>query len=350
MDKKKKWLDFRSDTVTKPTPEMYRAMSEAEVGDDVYGDDPTINELEKLACEIIGKEAAMFVPSGVFGNQVSIMTHIKPSDEVIVGTGSHIVQHECGAAAKLSGAFIREAQDDFGYMKPEEIEVKIRKTKDIHYPVTGLIALETAHSNGMVMPPEIMEETWNLAQEYGIPIHLDGARIFNAAAYLGVDVKELTKYTDSLTFCLSKGLCSPIGSLVLGSAEFIEQARYNRKLMGGGLRQAGVLAASGLISLRDMRGRLTDDHENAKHLGDQLRQIRQLDVYEGQLKINMVFASHRGPDDSDMDDLPAFLKERGILVNGHEKGIIRFVTHNDVSREDCDTLVAALLDFFSEKN
>lgn len=347
MEKNNKWLDFRSDTVTKPTPAMYRAMAEAELGDDVYGDDPTINELEKLACEITGKEAAMFVPSGTFGNQVAIMTHIKPSDEVIAGTGSHIIQHECGAAAKLSGAFIREVPDIAGYMKPEEIEAKIRKTEDIHYPVTGLIAIESAHSNGMVMPPEIMKETFELAREYGIPIHLDGARIFNAATYLDVDVKELTRYTDSLSFCLSKGLCAPVGSVVCGSADFIEKARRNRKVMGGGLRQAGVLAACGLVGLREMRGRLSDDHRNAKHLGDQLRQISEFDVFEGALKINMVFASHNGPDDSIMDSLPAFLKDRGILINGHEKGIVRFVTHNDVTRDDCNTLVSALQGFFS---
>ncbi len=347
MDKNRKWLDFRSDTVTRPTPAMYRAMAEAEVGDDVYGDDPTVNELEKVAAEIAGKAAAMFVPSGTFGNQVSIMTHIKPTDEVIAGTGCHIIQHECGAAARLSGAFIREVPDLAGYMKPEEIEAKIRKTRDIHYPVTGLIAIESAHSNGMVMPPEIMKETWELAQEYDIPVHLDGARIFNAAAHLGVDVRELTRYADSLSFCLSKGLCAPVGSLVRGSAESIEKARRNRKIMGGGLRQAGVLAACGLVALREMRGRLVEDHQNAKHLGDQLRQISQLDVFEGALKINMVFVSHNGPDDSIMDGLPAFLKERGILINGHENGIVRFVTHNNVTREDCDTLVQALVDFFA---
>lgn len=347
MEKKRNWLDFRSDTVTKPTPAMYQALADAEVGDDVYGDDPTVNELEELAGKITGKEAAMFVPSGTFGNQVSIMTHIKPSDEVIAGTGSHIIQHECGAAAKLSGAFIREVPDLAGYMKPEEIEAKIRKIKDIHYPHTGLIAIETAHSNGMVMPLDIMKKTYGLAQEFGIPVHLDGARIFNAASYLGVDVKELTRYTDSLSFCLSKGLCAPVGSLVLGTADFIEEARRNRKVMGGGLRQAGVLAAMGLVALREMRGRLSQDHENALHLGVQLSQVPKLDVFEGALNINMVFVSHTGPADSILDGLPKFLKRRGILINGHENGIVRFVTHHDVTRDDCNTLVAALKDYFS---
>lgn len=345
----KKRIDFRSDTVTRPTPAMYKAMAIAPLGDDVYGDDPTTNELERLAAEITGKEAAMFVPSGTFGNQVSIMTHIDPSDEIIVGAGAHIIQHECGAAAKLSGAMVREVDDEMGYMKPEDIRAKIRKPGDIHFPRTGLICIETAHSNGLVAPPEIMGETYRLAQEHHIPVHTDGARIFNAAAYLKLDVKELTQYTDSLTFCLSKGLCSPIGSVVCGTHEFITKARRNRKLMGGGMRQTGVLAACGLVSLNEMRDRLGEDHENATHLGERLRiNIPEFDVYESNIKINMVFASHNGPDDSIMDGLAEFLENKGILTNGHDDGIVRFVTHKDITREDCDLLVAAIKEYFNQ--
>ncbi len=347
----KKWIDFRSDTVTKPTPAMYKAMVIAELGDDVYGDDPTTNELERLAAEITGKEAALFVPTGTFGNQVSIMTHINPSDEVIVGAGAHIIQHECGAPAKLSGAMIREVDDEFGYMKPEDIKAKIRKIGDIHFPRTGLICMETAHSNGLVAPPEIMREIYALAQKHNIPVHTDGARIFNAAAHLKVDVKVLTQYTDSVSFCLSKGLCSPAGSMVCGTKEFIGKARRNRKLMGGGMRQTGILAACGIVSLNEMRDRLVIDHENAQYLGERLKiNVPEFDVFETNIKINMVFASHNGPDDSIMDGLEAFLKERGILTNGHEDGIVRFVTHHDVSRADCDTLVAAVKDYFTSKN
>lgn len=345
----RKWIDFRSDTVTKPTPAMYKAMVSAELGDDVYGDDPTTNELERLAAEIVGKEAAMFVPSGTFGNQVSIMTHINPSDEIIVGAGAHIIQHECGAAAMLSGAMIREVDDEFGYMKPEDIRSKIRK-EDIHYPKTGLICLETAHSNGLVAPPEIMRETYALAQKHGIPVHTDGARIFNAAAYLKVDVKTLTQYTDSVSFCLSKGLCSPAGSMVCGTSEFIDRARRNRKLLGGGMRQTGILAACGIVSLTEMRDRLPEDHENARYLGERLKvSIPEWDIFETNIKINMVFASNNGPDDTIMDGLAAFLRVKGILANEHEDGVIRFVTHHDVTRADCDTLVAAVKDFFTAR-
>ena len=346
-----KYIDFRSDTVTRPTPAMYEAMAKAPLGDDVYGDDPTVNELERLAAEITGKEAALFVPSGTFGNQLAIMTHIRPSDEIIVGTGAHIIQHECGACAKLSGAMVREIDDEFGYMKPEDIKEKIRKVEDVHYPKTGLICMETAHSNGLVAPPEIMKEIWELAGDYGIPVHTDGARIFNAATHLKVDVRDLARYTDSLSFCLSKGLCSPVGSLLCGTEEFIDRARRNRKLMGGGLRQAGILAACGLVSLNEMRHRLQEDHDNAIYLGEQLKSIEAFDVFETNIKINMVFASHNGPDDSRMDGLAEFLREqKGILTNSHENGIVRFVTHNDVTREDCDTLVAALKEYFEGKD
>lgn len=350
MKQTSSYLDFRSDTVTKPTKAMYDAMLKADLGDDVYGDDPTVTELEKLSAEIVGKEAALFVPSGTFGNQLAIMTHVSPSDEVITGTESHIVQHECGSCAKLSGAMVREVSDDLGYMKPEDIKKKIRMIEDIHYPKTGLICMETAHSNGLVAPPEIMRETYALAKKYNIPVHTDGARIFNAATSLDLDVKELTQYTDTLTFCLSKGLCSPIGSLLCGSHDFIEKARRNRKLMGGGLRQAGILAAYGLVSLREMRQRLKEDHDNAKYLGEQLKSIDALHVVESNIKINMVFVSQKGPVDSSMDNLENFLSERGILINGHEEGIVRFVTHHGISRQDCDTLVSALKAYFLSTN
>ena len=350
MKQNESYIDFRSDTVTKPTKAMYDAMLKADLGDDVYGDDPTINELEKLSAEIMGKEAALFIPSGTFGNQLAIMTHVSPSDEIITGTGSHIVQHECGACAKLSGAMVREVPDDLGYMKPEDIKKKIRIIEDIHYPKTGLICMETAHSNGLVAPLEIMRETYALAKKYNIPVHTDGARIFNAATSLDLEVKQLTQYTDTVTFCLSKGLCSPIGSLLCGSRDFIEKARRNRKLMGGGLRQAGVLAACGLVSLNEMRHRLKDDHDNAKYLGEQLKSIESFYVLESNIKINMVFVSHKGPDDRPMDNLESFLKDRGILINGHEEGILRFVTHHGISRKDCDTLVHALKAFFQTTN
>ena len=346
----KKLLDFRSDTVTKPTKNMYKAMMEAQLGDDVYGDDPTINELERLSAEITGKDAAMFVPSGTFGNQVSIMTHIQPGDEVIAGSGAHIFMHECGSAAKLSGAMMREANDDKGYMLPQDIEKKIRKTEDIHYPRTGLICLETAHSNGLVIPLEIMHQIKDLAEKYAIPVHVDGARLFNAASFLQADVKELTKYCDSLTFCLSKGLCAPVGSVVCGSTEFIAKARRNRKSMGGGLRQAGILAAAGIVGLNEMRDRLSEDHENALYLGECLAPLPELEVFQNHIEINMVFVNHVGTDHSIMDELPAYLLKKGILVNPHEEGVMRFVTNYWTDREACAHLADTIKAFFKEEH
>ncbi|MFB0918018.1 MAG: low-specificity L-threonine aldolase [Clostridiaceae bacterium] len=346
---KPKYLDFRSDTVTRPTENMYKAIMEAQLGDDVYGDDPTINELERLSAEITGKEAAMFVPTGTFGNQVSIMTHIKPGDEVITGSGAHIIMHECGSASKLSGAMIREVEDVNGYMRPMDIEKKIRKTEDIHFPKTGLITLENAHSNGLVIPMEILKETKELADKYSIPVHIDGARLFNAASYLKIDVKEIAKYCDSLTFCLSKGLCAPVGSVVCGTKEFIEKARRNRKSMGGGMRQAGILAAAGIVGLNEMRERLSEDYENAVFLGEQLRPLDELEVFESNIQINMVFVSHVGTDDSIMDELPEYLQNKGILVNPHEDGIMRFVTNYWTDREACKYLADSIKAFFAEK-
>lgn len=346
--KEKRTIDLRSDTVTKPTKSMLEAMVNAQVGDDVYKDDPTVNELEKMAAEMFGKEDAMFVPSGHFGNQVCIMTHTSRGNEIIVGEGAHILQHEGGAPALLSGVQTREVADEFGYMKILEIEKRIRKTIDLHYPKTGLICIETAHSNGMVMPIEMMAETKKLAEKYSIPVHLDGARIFNAATYLNVPVKELAKYADSLTFCLSKGLCAPVGSIVLGTKEFIEKARFNRKIMGGGLRQSGYLAACGIVALKEMVGRLKEDHQNAQLLDERLRGIEDLDVYSSRTKINMVFCSHKGLDDSVMDKFEPFLKERGILTNPHENGEVRFVTHYPINKEDIEYVSLCINEFFKK--
>lgn len=340
-------IDLRSDTVTKPTKAMLDAMYRAEVGDDVYGDDPTVKTLEEKAAAIFGKEAGLFVPSGHFSNQVSIMTHTKRGNEIIVGEGSHILQHEGAAPAILSGVQIREVKDDFGYMKPLDIEKKIRKTIDLHYPKTGLICMETAHSNGMVMPLEMMKETKLLAEKYNIPVHLDGARVFNAATHLGVDVKEIGKYADSISVCLSKGLCAPVGSVLLGTKDFIERANFNRKIMGGGLRQSGYLAACGIVALDEMVERLKEDHENAKYLDEKLREIDELYVYSSRTQINMVFFSHKGLDDSVMDKFEPFLKEKGILTNPHEEGQVRFVTHYPINKEDIDYIYKSVKEFFS---
>lgn len=345
----KKLIDLRSDTVTKPTQNMLNAMVKAELGDDVYKDDPTVNELEKRCAALTGKEAALFVPSGHFGNQLCIMTHTTSANEIIAGESSHIVNDEGGAPALISRVQVRDIKDEFGYMKPLDIEKRIRKSIDLHYPKTGLICLETAHSNGMVMPLEIMKETKKIAKKYNIPIHLDGARLFNAKTHLNCEVKDISQYVDSVTFCLSKGLCAPIGSVVCGSKEFIEKANFNRKILGGGLRQAGILASCGLVALDEMVDRLKEDHSNARLLGELLRPIEDIDVYESRIHINMVFFSHKGLDDTVMDSFHTFMKEKNILVNPHEEGVIRLVTHYPIQEEDIHYIATSIKEFFNHK-
>lgn len=339
-----KLVDLRSDTVTHPTPEMRKAMYEAEVGDDVYGDDPNVNKLEELAACISGKESALFVPSGTMGNQLAVFTHIKRGDEVILGEDCHIVEHECGAAAVISGANLRcittyrhednkECTGKPGTMKLEEIEAAIRKEEDLHYPATGLICLENAHSWGTVHPLSYMEKIYILAAKYKIPIHLDGARLFNAAEHLKVKPVEITKYADSVMFCLSKGLCAPIGSMLAGRKEFIKAARKKRKLLGGGMRQAGILAAAGIIALQDMIKRLSEDHENAMLLASLLVEIPGIKLYIKDVDINMVFidVSATGKNATELSD---YLNKAGIKINGGGDKIVRFVTNNGVNRND----------------
>ena len=234
------FIDFRSDTVTHPTPAMRQAMFEAAVGDDVYQDDPTTNELERLAAEMLGMEAALFVPSGTMGNQLAVMTHTRRGDEAIVSIGCHIFEHEVGAASVLSGVTLHPLTFPNGVYDAAMIEGAIR-SDDIHEPPTTLICLENALANGRVVPVETMREIREMANAHGIAVHMDGARLFNAATALGVDVKELTACVDSVSCCLSKGLCAPVGSVLCGSAEFIARARRNRKLLGGGMRQTGIL-------------------------------------------------------------------------------------------------------------
>ena len=257
-----RYIDLRSDTVTMPTEEMRKAMAEAEVGDDVYEDDPTVNRLQELAAEMVGKEAALFVPSGTFGNQLCVLTHTRRGDEVILGEDCHIVLHEVGGAAVIAGVQLRTLKSNNGMLDPADVEAAIRPGDDIHYPHTGLICVENAHGLGTAIPVNNLQAIKKIGEEHGIPVHMDGARIFNAAVALGVDAKEIAACADSVQFCLSKGLAAPVGSLVAGTKEFIEIARKNRKLMGGGMRQAGILAAAGIIALEKMTKRLHIDHEN----------------------------------------------------------------------------------------
>lgn len=339
-------IDLRSDTVTHPTEKMRRLMAEAPVGDDVYGDDETVKSLEKKTAELLGKEAAMFVPSGVFGNQVCVLTHTSRGQEIILGEYSHIIQHEAGSVALISNVQTRTVDDRNGEMDPEKVSKAIRKDEDIHFPHTGLICMETAHSTGNVASLENMKAIHAAAKQYDIPVHLDGARLFNAATYLGVDAKEITKYADTVSLCLSKGLCAPIGSVVAGSKAFIHNARKNRKILGGGMRQAGILASAGLEAL-EMRNRLKEDHENALYFGDELDKIPGITVHKDAIKINMIFFTmdHEGFDE---DDFISHLKKNNILINGQDNGLYRFVTHYYITRGRIDAVIKILQDYFGQ--
>ncbi len=340
------WIDLRSDTVTQPTKEMREAMAYAEVGDDVYGDDPTVNQLEKLASSILGKEAALFVPSGTFGNQLAIMTHTQRGDEILLGEDCHIMMHEVGAAAVLSGVQTRCFPTTRGKIDSNLLEKMIR-SDDIHFPNTGLICLENAHSCGSVIPIQNMNDVFDIAQTKNIPIHLDGARIFNASLALGVNVKQIAQYGDSINVCLSKGLCAPIGSILAGNYEFINKARKNRKLMGGGLRQAGILAAGGILALTKMVDRLEEDHDSAKFLAEQLNEIKGCQVIQQQLDINMVFFTLPESIISE-EDLVTCLMTKKIKANGQEDGKYRFVTHNGISKKEIDYVIQVIKEAISK--
>ncbi len=335
-----RYIDLRSDTVTMPTEEMRIAMARADVGDDVYGDDPTVNELEKLAAKMVGKEAALFVPSGTFGNQLALLTHTRRGDEVILEHNAHIVIHEVGAAALIAGVQLRTVHGNNGAMDPVLVEKSIRPD-DIHMPKTALICIEQAHGCGAVLPLENIKAIKEIANKHNIPVHMDGARVFNAATALNIDVKDITKNCDTVMFCLSKGLCAPIGSILAGSKNFIDRARKNRKLMGGGMRQAGILAAAGIIALEKMTLRLKEDHENAVYMAEKLSEINGINVDFTKRDINMVFFTI---DDGLIEDnflIDSFL-DAGIKINGIEDGEYRFVTNNGVIKEDIDFAVNKL--------
>ena len=331
-------IDFRSDTVTWPTEEMRKAMVDAQVGDDVYGDDPTMNRLQEMAASILKKEAALFVPTGTMGNQLAVFTHINRGDEVIIPEDNHIVVHEGGAPAIISGANLRCLPSNKGMVDLKKVESTIRFGLDIHEPKTGLICTENAHSTGVVHPLSYMKELYGLAQKNRIPVHLDGARIFNAASYLKVEASEISQYADSVMFCLSKGLCAPVGSILAGTKSFIEAARRKRKILGGGMRQVGILAQAGIIALEKMTKRVHEDHEQALYLADLLSGIPGLEVYRDDVHINMVFFKINKPFNS--HELTQALHKEGILVNPPENGIMRLVTHYYIGKDQVEKTVS----------
>lgn len=328
------WIDLRSDTVTRPTTEMRAAMAVAEVGDDVYGEDPTVNLLEKRAAEIFGREAALFVPSGTMGNQIAIRLHTEPGQEVICESRSHILDWEMATTAVFSGCLVRAVATPTGTLTWQDIEPVIYGRSSFR-AATGLIEVEnTANlAGGRVTSLAAMEEIWNNAKERGLPVHLDGARIFNAATALGVDVKTLTRGCDTVMFCLSKGLCAPVGSMLVGSAEDMERARIYRKALGGGMRQAGVLAAAGLIALEQMPARLHEDHANARLLAEALAHMENVAIDLESVETNIVIFKITGS--LRAAEVVARLKTHGILASTVGPDAIRLVTHNDVSRADC---------------
>ncbi len=339
-------VDLRSDTVTKPTKAMRDAMYNAEVGDDVYGDDLTVKELEMKMAEILGKEAGLFVPSGTFSNQLAILTHTSRGDEVIALDNSHIILHEVGAASLISGVTIRTVKSILGEYDIDELKNTIRHGDDIHYPKTSLVCIENAHGNGKVVTLAHLKEVYDIAKQNNLNIHLDGARIFNAAISLDVTAKEIADYADTVSVCLSKGLCAPIGSVLVGNKEFIEKARKYRKLMGGGLRQVGILASAGLVALDQMIDRLEIDHNNADYLAVCLDEIDCIDIMWDRLDINMVYFKLNSNIKIENE-----LIKRNIIINPvFEEGLYRFVTHNEITKEDVDKVVIAMKEIITDAN
>lgn len=337
-----KIIDFRSDTVTKPTQRMREAMYRAEVGDDVYGDDVSVNTLQEYMASICGKEASLFVPSGTFGNQLALFTHCERGNEVILPEECHIIQHETGASAIIAGVQLRAIASVHGKMSLDRVETAIRKEEDIHYPKTALICIENAFSDGTVIDLEYMKQLRELADRYGLRIHMDGARFFNAATALNVDIKEMLRCVDSVNICLSKGLCAPIGSMLVGTKDFIDQARKKRKLMGGGMRQVGLIAAAGYIAAKEMRLRLVEDHENARYLAERLEIISGIEVMRDQLDINMVFFKINDPKLAGLFK-PELFSKHGFCINPPEEGMMRFVTHYHITKNDIDQMIEFII-------
>ncbi|MBI4240600.1 MAG: low specificity L-threonine aldolase [Candidatus Rokubacteria bacterium] len=334
-------VDLRSDTLTLPTPEMREAMARAEVGDDVWEEDPTVQRLEALAAERTEKEAGLFVPSGTMGNLVSVLSQTRPGQEIVLDQDSHIFNYEVASAAVIGGVQTRPMQTERGFLSPEQVRSAIRPP-NIHIPPTGLVCLENTHNRhgGTVCTPEEIGAVAEVAHAAGIPVHLDGARIFNAAVAVRRPVAEFTRPVDSVTFCVSKGLAAPVGSLVCGSRELVARARRFRKMLGGGMRQVGVLAAAGIVALEKMVDRLAEDHANARRLAEGLASLPgiRIDLANVQTNIVIFFVERRGG----VDELVPGCAARKVKIHAIGPTSIRCVTHKDVDREDIDRALDAL--------
>jgi len=335
-----KIIDLRSDTVTKPTPAMRKAMAEAEVGDDVFGEDPSVNLLQQKVANLLGKEAALFVASGTMGNQICIKTHTEPGNEVIIDANAHLFNFEAGSAAALAGVQFHPLHGDRGVMEADQIEAAIRPTTDHHFAPTRLICLENTHNRGggKVYPLEKIIEIRKVADRYGIPLHLDGARLMNACAATGLKPIEYAQYFESVSICLSKGLGAPVGSVIAGSAKFINKAHWYRKMYGGGLRQAGILAAAGVYALDHHVDRLVEDHQNAKILAQGLSAVKGIRLDPNSVETNIVIFDVAGTGKTSQE-VATKLREHGVLFTFFGKSAMRAVTHLDVTREDIEEAV-----------
>ncbi len=336
-----KFIDFRSDTVTQPTKAMRDAMYNAEVGDDVFGDDELANQLEMIVANKMGKEAGIFVPSGTFSNQLSLFTHCNQGDEVILDQNAHIVQHESAASSIIAGVQLFTLESDNGIWDLEKLEKSI-KQKSLSSPGTKLICIENAYS-GKVLPVDYFHKVHAIANKHNIPVHLDGARIFNAAVALGCDVKDLADCAETVSVCLSKGLGAPVGTVLVGPKEFIDRARLKRKMMGGGMRQIGILAAPAIIAVEEMSKRLNEDHENAKYMEGLLSEIPGIKIDYSQRDINMVFFDI---DDKRKFKLHEYMFSNGVKIEPYE-GVFRFVTHHQTSRSDIKKAIELVKIYFN---
>ncbi|MBL6598889.1 MAG: low-specificity L-threonine aldolase [Alphaproteobacteria bacterium] len=336
-------IDLRSDTVTKPSPRMYEAMATAEVGDDVYGDDPTINELEETVADMLGFEAGMYVTSGTQSNFAAVLTHCGRGEEYIIGEAYHVYRAEAVGTAALGGIIPQTVPVlDDGSVDLAVMESRI-KSEDMHFPRTKLICFENTH-NGKALSPDYMGQATALAKANGLASHLDGARLMNAAIANGCSPKDLTKGFDTVSLCLSKGLGAPVGSVLVGSKDFVQEARRARKMLGGGMRQAGILAACGLVAVREQVDRLADDHRLAARLASELAQIPEITTEPQGANTNMVFIQVDG---AHRDGLAAHMESRGVKIGGRPP-TFRLVVHRDISEADIATTVGAMADYFRD--
>ncbi len=333
-------IDLRSDTVTKPSPGMRQAMAEAEVGDDVFGEDPSINRLQELAAEMLGKEAALYVPSGTMANQICIKTHTQPGDEIIMEQTNHPFRSESGGVAALSGVQVHSIPGQRGVITAEQIAPLIQTGDNPHNAPTRLVSLENTHNRGggSIYPIDVIRDIRNLTQQHNLPLHLDGARILNASVAMGVPATEITQYFDTCTLCLSKGLGAPVGSIIAASADFIKRANRYRKMFGGAMRQAGIIAAAGTYALERNVERLAEDHQNAKRLAERICHLKGLHINPDEVETNILFLE-LDPAEARIDATALMhgMREHDVIASASNPTTMRLVTHLDVSRDQIET-------------